>query len=83
MARLSGVINVVDLDSGPTLLTQGKLVELALQNLQRLEEIRSISRFGLSVVTVVFEEDLDIYLARQLVSEHLAVVEESIPPGFR
>ena len=57
-------------------------VELALQNLQRLEEIRSISRFGLSVVTVVFEEDLDIYLARQLVGEHLKVVEESIPPGL-
>ena len=58
----------------PTLATQEveqfitTPVELALQNIQQLVEIRSISRFGLSVVTVVFEEDMDIYLYRQLVS---------------
>ncbi len=63
--------------SSPTLATQEveqfitTPVELALQNLQNLVEIRSISRFGLSVVTVVFEESTDLYLARQLVSEHL------------
>ncbi len=57
-------------------------VELALQNLQDLVEIRSISRFGLSVVTVVFEESTDIYLARQLVGEHLQTAAESIPGGL-
>ncbi len=75
--------------SSPTLATQEveqfitTPVELALQNLQDLVEIRSISRFGLSVVTVVFEESTDIYLARQLVSEHLGEAEENIPPGPR
>ena len=54
-------------------------VELAVQSLQKTEEIRSISRFGLSVVTVVFEEDYDIYLARQLVNEKLREAEEDIP----
>ncbi|MGB0521746.1 MAG: CusA/CzcA family heavy metal efflux RND transporter [Flammeovirgaceae bacterium] len=54
-------------------------VELALQNIQQLVEIRSISRFGLSVVTVVFEEDMDVYLARQLVSEYLKEAEDHIP----
>jgi len=50
--------------------------------LQKTEEIRSISRFGLSVVTVVFEEDYDIYLARQLVNEKLKEAEEDIPNGL-
>ncbi|NJB86071.1 cobalt-zinc-cadmium resistance protein CzcA [Lewinella marina] len=74
--------------TSPTLATQEveqfitTPVELALQNLQDLEEIRSISRFGLSVVTVVFEEDTDIYLARQLVTEHLREATENIPPGL-
>lgn len=57
-------------------------VELALQNIQQLVEIRSISRFGLSVVTVVFEEDMDVYLSRQLVSEYLKEAEENIPEGL-
>lgn len=57
-------------------------VELSLQNIQQLVEIRSISRFGLSVVTVVFEEKMDIYLARQLVGEYLREAEDNIPPGL-
>jgi len=57
-------------------------VELSLQNLQRIEEIRSISRFGLSVITVVFEEDYDIYLARQLVGERLKEAQDAIPEGL-
>ncbi len=71
----------------PTLATQEveqfitTPVELSLQNIQQLVEIRSISRFGLSVVTVVFEENMDIYLARQLVSEYLKEAEENIPSG--
>ena len=72
----------------PTLATQEveqfitTPVELALQNIQQLVEIRSISRFGLSVVTVVFEEDMDLYLSRQLVSEYLKEAEGNIPAGL-
>lgn len=57
-------------------------IELAVQSLQKTEEIRSISRFGLSVITVVFQEDYDIYLARQLVNEKLKEAEEDIPEGL-
>ena len=57
-------------------------LELALQNLQDLEEIRSISRFGLSVITVVFKESTDIYLARQLVNERLTQAREAIPENL-
>ncbi len=57
-------------------------VELSLKNIQQLIEIRSVSRFGLSVVTVVFEEGMDLYLARQLVSEQLREAEENIPEGL-
>ena len=57
-------------------------IELSLQSLQKTEEIRSISRFGLSVVTVVFEENYDIYLARQLVGERLKEAENNIPSGL-
>ncbi len=72
----------------PTLATQEveqfitSPVELALQSLQKTEEIRSISRFGLSVVTVVFEENYDIYLARQLVNERLKEAQGNIPDGL-
>ena len=72
----------------PTLATQEieqfitTPIELALQNIQQLVEIRSISRFGLSVITVVFEEDMDIYLSRQLVSEYLKEAESNIPTGL-
>jgi cobalt-zinc-cadmium resistance protein CzcA len=71
--------------TSPTLATQEverfitTPIELALQNLQDVVEIRSVSFFGLSVVTVVFEEDTDIYLARQLVGEHLREAEDAIP----
>ncbi|MGO1788576.1 MAG: efflux RND transporter permease subunit, partial [Sphingobacterium sp.] len=57
-------------------------VEQSLVNLPGVEEIRSISRFGLSVVTLVFKEDLDIYFARQLVNEKLKEAEQQIPEGI-
>src|SRR3972149_1034555 len=57
-------------------------VELSMSNLPGVTEIRSISRFGLSVVTIVFEDDMGTYLPRQLVSEALSEVKESIPQGF-
>ncbi|MFM8931986.1 MAG: efflux RND transporter permease subunit, partial [Gemmataceae bacterium] len=47
-------------------------VESAMSGIPRVEEIRSVSQFGLSVVTVVFEEGTDIFWARQQVMERLA-----------
>ncbi|PVX52077.1 cobalt-zinc-cadmium resistance protein CzcA [Balneicella halophila] len=57
-------------------------VEVAMSNLPEVEEIRSISRFGLSVVTIVFNDKMGTYLPRQLVSEKLDEVREEIPSGF-
>tara|TARA_R110002012_G_scaffold269367_1_gene453472 strand:+ start:6168 stop:10505 length:4338 start_codon:yes stop_codon:yes gene_type:complete len=57
-------------------------VEVAMSNLPNIKEIRSVSRFGLSVVTVVFDDDMGTYLPRQLVSEKLTEVREQIPEGF-
>ncbi|OSZ78152.1 CusA/CzcA family heavy metal efflux RND transporter [Chitinophagaceae bacterium IBVUCB1] len=57
-------------------------IEQSLANLPDLSEIRSISRFGLSVVTVVFHDDVDIYFARQLITEKLKQAEEQIPEGM-
>ena len=56
-------------------------VEQGLANLPDLIELRSISRFGLSVVTAVFDDRVDIWFARQLVGEKLREAEEQIPPG--
>ncbi len=53
-------------------------IELSLNNLPGVQEIRSISRFGLSVITVVFEEDMGVYKPRQLVSEKLKEAQEEI-----
>ena len=57
-------------------------LEVAMAFIPDVVEIRSISRFGLSVITVVFEENVDPYLARQLVDEQIRVAEENIPEGF-
>jgi heavy metal efflux system protein len=57
-------------------------VETAMAGLPDLEETRSISRYGLSQVTVVFKEGTDIYFARQLVAERIAQVKEKLPAGI-
>ncbi len=57
-------------------------VEAALSGLPDLEEVRSVSKFGLSVVTVVFKDGVDIYFARQLVNERLQAAREQIPEGY-
>ena len=57
-------------------------VELVMGNLPGVTEIRSVSRFGLSVVTIVFEDDMGTYLPRQLVQEKLNEVKEDIPEKF-
>ncbi len=57
-------------------------IETALAGLPRLEHTRSISRYGLSQVTVVFEDGTDIYLARQLVAERLQSARQQLPAGI-
>ncbi|QEL14071.1 efflux RND transporter permease subunit [Limnoglobus roseus] len=56
-------------------------VEASMSGLPRVEEVRSVSQFGLSVVTVVFEEGTDIFWARQQVNERLQEARDHIPPG--
>ncbi|RTY77948.1 CusA/CzcA family heavy metal efflux RND transporter [Flavobacterium sp. LS1P28] len=57
-------------------------IEQSIANLPDLEETRSISRFGLSVITVVFDDDVNIYFARQLISERLKEAISQIPQGI-
>lgn len=56
-------------------------IEQSIANIPDIEETRSISRFGLSVITVVFKENVDVYFARQLISEQLKKASEEIPKG--
>ena len=57
-------------------------VELEMANLPGVVEIRSISKFGLSVVTIVFEENMGTFLPRQLIAEKIKSASEKIPEGF-
>ena len=57
-------------------------IEIAMANLPGRLEVRSISRYGLSVVTVVFGDDVPVMLARQYVSEQLAIAKGEIPAGL-
>lgn len=57
-------------------------VEMEMANLPGVVEIRSVSKFGLSVVTVVFEEKMGTYLPRQLIAEKIKSASASIPEGF-
>ncbi len=56
-------------------------IEQASSNIPGLHEIRSFSRFGLSLITIVFDDDVDIYWARQQVTERLKIAEQQIPKG--
>jgi cobalt-zinc-cadmium resistance protein CzcA len=56
-------------------------VELAMSGLPGVEEVRSVSKFGISLVTIVFREGTDIHLARQLVAERLPEAAAALPPG--
>lgn len=56
-------------------------IEIGLANIPGLIELRSFSRFGLSIVTVVFKDEVDIYWARQQIAERLQNVNAQIPPG--
>ncbi|NOX86727.1 MAG: efflux RND transporter permease subunit, partial [Chlorobi bacterium] len=57
-------------------------VELEMSNLPGVKEIRSISKFGLSVVTIVFDDDMGTYLPRQLIAEKIKSASANIPEGF-
>ena len=57
-------------------------VESALAGLPKVQEIRSVSLFGLSYVSVYFEDDMDIYFARQLVNERLQEIGDRLPEGY-
>ncbi len=57
-------------------------VELEMANLPGVKEIRSVSKFGLSVVTIVFEDDLGTFLPRQLIAEKIKSASSRIPEGF-
>lgn len=56
-------------------------VEQTMANIPGIEEVRSFSRFGLSVVTIVFKDDIDVYWARQQVNERLNEAKTIIPQG--
>ncbi|MDN5204983.1 CusA/CzcA family heavy metal efflux RND transporter [Fulvivirgaceae bacterium BMA10] len=57
-------------------------VELEMANLPGVKEIRSISKFGISVVTVVFDDNMGTYLPRQLIAEKIKSASEKIPEAF-
>ncbi len=57
-------------------------IELAVKSIADIVELRSVSRFGLSVVTVVFEENVDLYWARSQITERLKEAEEAIPANY-
>ena len=58
-------------------------IEVAMSSLPRKQEIRSISQFGLSQVTVTFDDDVDLYWARQLVLERLGEAKSELPEGVQ
>ncbi len=57
-------------------------IETAMAGLPRLDRVRSVSNFGLSVVNIYFEDGTDVYFARQVVGERLAMAQQAIPDGF-
>ena len=56
-------------------------IETSMNGLPGVKQVRSISQFGLSAVIIEFEEDQDIYFARQMVSQRLQSVQDQLPPG--
>ncbi|HAJ45075.1 MAG TPA: hypothetical protein DCL54_00650, partial [Alphaproteobacteria bacterium] len=56
-------------------------IETAMGGLPGLDYVRSLSRYGLAQVTVVFKDGKDIYFARQLIGERLQEVRDQLPPG--
>ncbi|MBZ5711783.1 efflux RND transporter permease subunit [Nannocystis pusilla] len=57
-------------------------VERSMLGLPKMEQVRSVSKYGLSVVTVVFDDGTDIYFARQLINERMREATEAVPDGY-
>ena len=80
------VVTVVANASGLGAIEVEKLItfpiEISMRGLPGIKEIRSISRFGLSAVSIYFEDGLDIYFVRRLVMERLGQAASMIPPGY-
>ncbi|MCB9666627.1 MAG: efflux RND transporter permease subunit [Myxococcales bacterium] len=57
-------------------------VERAMAGVPHAKEVRSVSKYGLSVVTIVFEEDTELYFARQMVHERMSEAESAIPQQY-
>lgn len=57
-------------------------IEIEMGNIPKVEQIRSISRFGLSVITIVFEENADIYWAREQINQKIQKAKNNIPEGY-
>ncbi|MBV6494085.1 MAG: Nickel and cobalt resistance protein CnrA [Turneriella sp.] len=58
------------------------VIETELQGIPKVEEIRSVSKYGLSLITIIFDEDANPFLARQQISERLNQVKDSLPTGI-
>jgi cobalt-zinc-cadmium resistance protein CzcA len=58
-------------------------IEMSMRGLPDIEQMRSVTKFGLSIVTIVFKDSVDIYFARQLVFERLAEAREKVPKGVQ
>ncbi len=58
-------------------------IEMALRGLPGVEQMRSVTKFGLSIITVVFKDNVDIYFARQLLFQRLAEAREKVPKGVQ
>jgi cobalt-zinc-cadmium resistance protein CzcA len=56
-------------------------IEMAMRGLPDIDQMRSVTKFGLSIITIVFKDTVDIYFARQLVFERLAEAREKVPKG--
>jgi cobalt-zinc-cadmium resistance protein CzcA len=56
-------------------------IEMSMRGLPKVKQMRSVTKFGLSLVTIVFEDNVDIYFARQLVFERLGEAKQNVPEG--
>jgi len=56
-------------------------VEMSMRGLPKVKQLRSVTKFGISMVTVVFDDNVDIYFARQLIFERLSEAKENLPAG--
>lgn len=56
-------------------------IEMSMRGLPNVKQMRSVTKFGLSLITIVFDDDVDIYFARQLVFERLGEAKENVPKG--